>query len=1349
MSNFPSMRSSDSPIARAALVAGLLAALVAAEWLRGPWSGWVVVAGGLGACGLATITRLPARSRALALALPVLALLLLFAGRYLARLEHAWPAEREARVSAAYRRLSGELRTAFERTDRAAAGALALVGGDQAGAFRQLDQELPRDGAEVAVAILEPTGVPWAWAGRHRLAPLAEGPVIGARLTRFYGTIESRRVSPSGRVVVASTLVWADSSVPRPDRSLAARFGASAGVQLRLFAPGTAPPATDLFDYTVPTTGGEQLLFSLQPVPPDQATAQREAWAAMARLIGWTLLLVLAAALVAAGRASERLALLAVLVWCVLRAPLGAAVGLEDLFSPATFFRGLLRPVSGSAGHLLVSGTALLLLALWLWDRRLPRRPAGVALAGLLLIGAPYLVAELGRGITPPVGGVTTALWVGWQATLTIATSALILLAAALLRGHREPPSRPGGLLVAMGIAVAAAIIGLLVWQPRGGWPEWYTFLWTPALVLVALPRGRWATIIGAAMVAGTAATLVAWGAEQSGRVTAAQRDLSRLGDADDPLATPLLQRFHEQVARAPEPASAADLFLLWRGSDLAGQEYPARLALWNPDGSRLSELALDSLDLPAPLASALVQGLDSATPLQVVSLKRVPGRHYVLLARLPSGRVLSAAVGPRTRLLVPTRLARMLRPPGEGPPLYDLTLTPPFTRGLGPAPVAHWVRHGSGARADLLLDLPGGARHVLAVVSFRPLPYLLVRAALLVAGNVLAVLLVALLASLRWPDLRRRLAPRRLARSFQLRLALALAGFFILPAVGFTLWGLGRLTEEANRTRDLLITSVLRDAVLTAGGLLQEPEENLAEGLGELSNRLDADLVLYSGGRLVAASTPILRELSLVEPVMDARTFQRLALGEEVELTRQATTYVAPVRVGYRVASAGPPGGVGILATPQLTFDWTRRRDQLDLQYFLLLATLTGVAAAAIGAQLAARALSRPVAELRRSAAAVGRGEPLPVIAPPPAEFETVFASFERMAQDIRESQAALDGARRRTAAVLANVATAVVALDGAGRIILANARARQLLGTVLPEGDRLADALPLEWAPLLDALARPQGGPPGDAEVECGGRTYRVQLAALGGTPAEGLVLALDDLTEPTRAARVLAWGEMARQVAHEIKNPLTPIRLGVQHLQRVRRERPAQFDAALEETTTRILVEIDRLDTIARAFSRFGLPGSLSGPLEAVDLMAAALEVAALYRLGDDGGTVQVTGAAGATAPARRDEVKEVLGNLVENARGAGAARVRIAVDPGGFSVDDDGRGIAAELLPRIFEPRFSTTTSGSGLGLAIVRRLVEGWGATVTVASTPGEGARVSVRWPALVAPRRTGEHPLEQ
>jgi signal transduction histidine kinase len=923
---------------------------------------------------------------------------------------------------------------------------------------------------------------------------------------------------------------------------------------------------------------------------------------------------------------------------------------------------------------------------------------------------------------------------VTWQVALTVATSAMIMLAAALLRGHDGRREGVRDVAIGVAIAIAAAIVGLLVWQPRVGWPDWYTFCWFPALVLAARPAPRWAALAGTAIVAGTAAGLVTWGAELNARITVAQRELSRLGDVPDDLATPYLERFGEQVLSGREPTAASAMYVLWRSSLLAGQEYPVGMGLWDPDGTRRAELSLDALDLPASLLSALVKGLDSTRGRAVVAVNRVPGRHYVLLQRLSSGRILTCAVGPRTRLIAPLRLARLLRAPAEGAPLYDISLSPPYTRGLLEKPDARWWRAGDEVRTDRSMDLPGGSRHVRVLIELRPLPLLLVRGTLLVAVDFCIITLLWVVGTFRPRILRQRIALRRLVGSFQVRLAAALAVFFMIPAIGFTIWGLGRLTDEANRTRDLLITSVLRDAVLTAGGLLQEPVDYLQEGLVELSNRLEADLVLYSGGRLVATSAPILEDLSLVEPLVDARIFQRLTRGDELELTRQATTYVAPVRVGYRVAQAGPPGGIGILATPQLAYDWSRSQDQREVTFILLLATLGGLAAAILGAQVAARALSRPVADLRRSAAAVGQGLPLPPVRTPPAEFEQVFGAFGRMAEDIRASQAALDSARQRTAAVLANVATAVVALDPSGRVILANSRARELLGAALGEGVELAGELAHGWSPLLATVSSFLAGSATNesSEVEVDGRTLRVQLARLGQEP-DGAVLALDDLTEVTQAARVLAWGEMARQVAHEIKNPLTPIRLGVQHLRRVRRDRPEQLDQVLEETGQRILSEIDRLDTIARAFSRFGLPASAVSPLEQVDLSATAREIAGLYRLTADGTSVDVEGPDLIRVPARLDEVKEVLGNLLENARNAGARKVVIHVGPGILEIRDDGRGIAAELLPRIFEPRFSTTTSGSGLGLAIVRRLAEGWGATVQVASHVGRGTTVSVQW----------------
>jgi two-component system, NtrC family, nitrogen regulation sensor histidine kinase NtrY len=212
------------------------------------------------------------------------------------------------------------------------------------------------------------------------------------------------------------------------------------------------------------------------------------------------------------------------------------------------------------------------------------------------------------------------------------------------------------------------------------------------------------------------------------------------------------------------------------------------------------------------------------------------------------------------------------------------------------------------------------------------------------------------------------------------------------------------------------------------------------------------------------------------------------------------------------------------------------------------------------------------------------------------------------------------------------------------------------------------------------------------------------------------------------------VLAWGEMARQVAHEIKNPLTPMRLGMQHLRRVYRDKQGEFDRTLEETAERILGEIDRLDTIARAFSRFAAPADRHQPLDRIDLGVAVGEVVQLYRLAEEGCEVSLSVNPQAFGSARVDEVKEVVVNLLENARSAGATLVLVTVGPGFIRVEDDGAGIAPELLPRVFEPRFSTTTSGSGLGLAIVRRLVESWGGRVEVESEAGKRTVVRVELP---------------
>jgi two-component system, NtrC family, nitrogen regulation sensor histidine kinase NtrY len=372
----------------------------------------------------------------------------------------------------------------------------------------------------------------------------------------------------------------------------------------------------------------------------------------------------------------------------------------------------------------------------------------------------------------------------------------------------------------------------------------------------------------------------------------------------------------------------------------------------------------------------------------------------------------------------------------------------------------------------------------------------------------------------------------------------------------------------------------------------------------------------------------------------------------------------------------------------------------------------------------------------LRGAAGAVARGErELTFRGEPPTEFLPVFRAFEAMAEDLGASRAALEEAKRRTDAVLRTVASGVVAVDEHGRVILANPRAETLLGDVPRAGEPVSRmASPAVAARLAGFL---QGSAEEDTfDMERDGRSLRGQLSRLA---SGGAVLTLDDVTELARAQRVLAWGEMARQIAHEIKNPLTPIRLGVQHLRRARGRE--DFDEVLEQNVTRILAEIDRLDEIARAFSRYGSAPAERPPSEPTDVVAIVRDVVTLETMGE--GQVSWTLDVDGDLPrvlARGDELREVLLNLFENARLAGASTVRAAVravraEDGAPAVEivvaDDGGGIADDVLPRIFEPHFSTRTSGSGLGLAITRRLVESWGGTVRIDSVQGTGTTVRV------------------
>jgi hypothetical protein len=426
------------------VVVTLAAVVAAAEWLRAPSLTWVVI--GCGAAAAALFLPWPFRGwrrGGLLAALLGLAGALGLAQARLTAIETHWPEQRERRVEAASRRLAGDLHAALHRADRLALAALATSPRDRAAALWTLDRLIPTGGPEMSVVVLDSSGAAWAWAGRHRLPPSAEGDSIAARATGYYVVLEARRHSADGRTAVAGVLVWAHPAVPDRARSLAELFRDRTEVGLTMYPPGTAPDSIDVFDYEEPTTAGPRLLFSAQPIPPEQGTAKERAVERSGRLVTWLALLALGLGLAGAGIPVERFALLGAGLWLAVRAPVGPALGVPALFSPGTFFRPLLGPLSSSSGVLALTGTLLTIGGVWLWRRRLPRRWPGIALGGALLLASPYLISSLGRGITPPAGGVSVGLWLSWQLAILVSASALIVPTAALSgSGSRSPSPR-------------------------------------------------------------------------------------------------------------------------------------------------------------------------------------------------------------------------------------------------------------------------------------------------------------------------------------------------------------------------------------------------------------------------------------------------------------------------------------------------------------------------------------------------------------------------------------------------------------------------------------------------------------------------------------------------------------------------------------------------------------------------------------------------------------------------------------------------------------------------------------------------------------------------------------------
>jgi len=625
------------------------------------------------------------------------------------------------------------------------------------------------------------------------------------------------------------------------------------------------------------------------------------------------------------------------------------------------------------------------------------------------------------------------------------------------------------------------------------------------------------------------------------------------------------------------------------------------------------------------------------------------------------------------------------------------------------------------------------------------------------------------------------------------------------------------QLTELNGRARSMALR--LNNA--------SDPETALLITSLRESNGIDEAMVFTGNGRLVAFSSSafgqLLPDLPPNSVMNQLRVSQGYAAAEaDVAAGSGPTSTGLHLRVviplGSNADRLGTPMGLGsdtrwlqvIQAVPERIAHNASQvqqgfRDYQELALSrlglrklygitLTLALILAVFAAVVVALAVSRRLVRPLLTLASGTQAVGVGDYRPLPEPPARdEVGQLTRSFNAMTRQLDEARRMVDRHRRQLEqsnlyleSVLSNLSSGVLVFDHAFRLTLFNQGAQSILRLDL----RTCQGRPLETVEGALALAqlirqafvahaavestRPYWQQQFEIELQQASDNERkkhvVTLLARGTRLVmdgheDGYLVVFDDISEVISASRTVAWGEVARRLAHEIKNPLTPIQLSAERLAMKLADRLKGDDAAMLQRSTQTIVnQVASLKRMVDDFREYAR--TPPAQMQDIDLNALVADILTLYGWDPDGAD---------PAPSRPGprldahladglphiqgdpaQLRQVIHNLLANARDAaqahapaGAAEIRVQTrlivpeESSGqprvrLTVSDNGPGFAPEVLHRVFEPYVTTKTTGTGLGLAIVKKIVEEHGAQVDISNRSEGGARISILFSRLAA-----------
>ena len=701
-----------------------------------------------------------------------------------------------------------------------------------------------------------------------------------------------------------------------------------------------------------------------------------------------------------------------------------------------------------------------------------------------------------------------------------------------------------------------------------------------------------------------------------------------------------------------------------------------------------------------------------------------------------------------------------------------------------------------------LLAILSGAATYatLAGLAPYKPTPASLI--GLLLVNLTLGLSLGALIA---W-RLVRLWGERRLGRAgarLHVRLVVMFSVMAVVPAIFVAFFAAVTLNLGMESWFSTRVKSALDNAVGVARQYAIETGRGITIDAGEMADGIEHDRTLYDEsnhvkvGLMVEKLAIMTNDRGLVASFLVDSHGNELASSAKLKYTaalKPSAADIADAKAGRIVVDADPETGIvhALINLPQLNdayllavravdpkvFNYYQRskravseygelernRSEIQLNFAALYAVVSLVilmAAVWTGLWFANR-LAGPVANLISAAERVSEGDlkAQVVVARDDDEIGTLGVAFNRMTSQLDTQRTALvsanqqiDERRRFTETVLAGVSAGVIGIDGDGQITIVNRAAARLLNAAPEEleGRHYAETVPELSALIRKAISEPVGRASGEVNVKRTGtpRSLSVQVASERGAHASGYVLTFDDITDLVSAQRTAAWADVARRIAHEIKNPLTPIQLSAERLKRKYGKEVTTDPEVFAQCTDTIIRQVGDIGRMVDEFSSFArMPTPVMRRENAQELLQQAIF---LQRVANPHITYETKSP---KEPVWFEGdgrlISQALTNVIKNA-GEGIAsridngdntpgRIVVGIEAGDdkvvFRVTDNGIGLPPEHRHRLTEPYVTTRAKGTGLGLAIVRKIMEDHGGEIALQDAGDEqhGAEVTLTFP---------------